>query len=140
MEAVASTAYMQLHHTYLFLSFFLFLTRISIPDLTGIFCTYINQSIKLKKMWIRLKTWKLFNPYCVDWKILPPVLFWFQLAQWFQRRRLKCNSLQMTKRLPTTDAKWWQYLTWHFGSGELKTVSKNQNIYYVCSILPRIIW
>jgi hypothetical protein len=64
-------------------------------------------------MWIRLKTWKLFNPYCVDWKILPPVLFWFQLAQWFQRRRLKCNSLQMTKRLPTTDAKWWQYLTWH---------------------------
>jgi hypothetical protein len=38
---------------------------------------------------------------------------WFQLAQctWFQRR-LKCERL--------TGTKWWQYLTWHFGSGELK--------------------
>ena len=42
---------------------------------------------------------------------------WFQLAKWFQRRRLKCKSLRKT----TIDTKWWQYLTWPFGSGELKT-------------------
>ena len=41
---------------------------------------------------------------------------WFKLAQWFHRRRLKCKSLWTT-----TDAKWWQYLTWPFGSSELKS-------------------
>jgi hypothetical protein len=34
---------------------------------------------------------------------------WLQLAEWFQRRRLKCKSLQMKPMM--TDA---------FGSGELK--------------------
>ena len=47
---------------------------------------------------------------------------WFQLANWFQRRRLKCNSFQTTK----THTKWWQYLTKDshdpFGSRELKIV------------------
>jgi hypothetical protein len=32
---------------------------------------------------------------------------WLQLAQWFLRRRFKCESLRRT-----TDAKWWQKLTW----------------------------
>jgi len=41
---------------------------------------------------------------------------WFQLAWYFQRRRLKCKSLCTTSPM---DAKWWQYLTWPFGSGEL---------------------
>ena len=45
---------------------------------------------------------------------------WFLLAQWFLRRRLKCNSLQTR----TTDAEWWQYLTLPFGLGELKTHMK----------------
>jgi hypothetical protein len=30
-----------------------------------------------------------------------------QLAQWFLRRRLKCEILRRTM-----DAKWWQKLTW----------------------------
>ena len=38
---------------------------------------------------------------------------WFHMAQWFQRRRLKCKSLQ------TRMANWWQYVKWAFGSGEL---------------------
>ena len=46
---------------------------------------------------------------------------WFQLTPWYQRRRLKCKSLRMT--MLSTDAKWWQYFTWPFGSGELKTYS-----------------
>ena len=41
---------------------------------------------------------------------------WFHLAQLFQRRRLKCEKVNGQ----TTDAKWWQYLTWLFGPGELK--------------------
>ena len=32
----------------------------------------------------------------------------FNLVQQFQRRRFKCESLRRT----TTDAKWWQKLTW----------------------------
>ena len=40
----------------------------------------------------------------------------FQLACYFQRRRLKCKSLRTTSPM---DAKWWQYLTWTFGSGDL---------------------
>ena len=32
---------------------------------------------------------------------------WLQLAQWFLRRRFKCESLRRTM-----DAKWWQKLTW----------------------------
>ena len=39
---------------------------------------------------------------------------WFQLAWWFQRRILKCKSLRTT-----TDAKWWLYIAWPFGSSEL---------------------
>jgi hypothetical protein len=41
---------------------------------------------------------------------------WFHLAQLFQRRRLKCEKVNGQ----TTDAKWWQYLTWPFRPGELK--------------------
>jgi hypothetical protein len=37
-------------------------------------------------------------------------------VQLFQRSRLK--YVKVNGR--TTDAKWWQYLTWPFGSGELK--------------------
>jgi hypothetical protein len=40
------------------------------------------------------------------------------LAQLFQRSRLKYEKVNGR----TTDAKWWQYLTWPFGSGELKNV------------------
>ena len=50
---------------------------------------------------------------------------WFHLAQWFQRRRLKCEKLTTTGRRTTddrrqttddgrrrtTDASWWQKLT-----------------------------
>jgi hypothetical protein len=43
---------------------------------------------------------------------------WFQLTQWFQRRRLKCKRLQTT----TTDTKWWQYLTLPFGSDKLASI------------------
>ena len=32
------------------------------------------------------------------------------LAKWFQRKRFKCEKL--TDRRQTTDAKWWQKLTW----------------------------
>jgi hypothetical protein len=42
---------------------------------------------------------------------------WFHLAKLFQRRRLKYEKVNRR----TTDAKWWQYLTWPFGSGELKS-------------------
>ena len=41
---------------------------------------------------------------------------WFHLAQLFQRSRLKYEKVNGQ----TTNAKWWQYLTWPFGSGELK--------------------
>jgi hypothetical protein len=41
---------------------------------------------------------------------------WFHLAQLFQRSRLKYEKVNGR----TTDAKWWQYLTWPFVSGELK--------------------
>jgi hypothetical protein len=39
---------------------------------------------------------------------------WFHLARLFQRSRLKYEKVNGR----TTDAKWWQYLTWPFGSGE----------------------
>jgi hypothetical protein len=39
---------------------------------------------------------------------------------WFQRRRLKYEKVNGW----TTDAKCWQYLTWPFGSGELKNDEK----------------
>jgi hypothetical protein len=42
------------------------------------------------------------------------------LAKLFQRRRLKYEKVDGR----TTDAKWWQYLTWPFGSGELKNDEK----------------
>ena len=35
---------------------------------------------------------------------------WFHLAKLFQRRRLKYEKVNGW----TTDAKWWQYLTWPF--------------------------
>jgi len=52
-----------------------------------------------------------------------PCQVWFNLVQRFQRRRLKCESLRRTTdgqtddgrtdgRRRTTDAKWWQKLTW----------------------------
>jgi hypothetical protein len=41
---------------------------------------------------------------------------WFHLAQLFHQSRLKYEKVIGR----TTDAKWWQYLTWSFGSGELK--------------------
>ena len=49
---------------------------------------------------------------------------WFHLVQLFQRSRLKYEKLTDGRR--TTDAKWWQYLTWPFGSGELKRYSQRQ--------------
>ena len=39
----------------------------------------------------------------------------FNLVQWFQRRRFKCESLRRT-----TDAKWWQKAHLAFWPGELK--------------------
>ena len=45
---------------------------------------------------------------------------WFHLAKLFQRRRLKYEKVNGRM----TDAKWWQYLTWPFGSGELKNDEK----------------
>ena len=56
---------------------------------------------------------------------------WFHLAQQFQRRRLKCEKLTDGR---TTDASWWQKLTWPFGSGELeskKFIPIQGNIQYV---------
>ena len=47
---------------------------------------------------------------------------WFNLVQLFQRSRLKYEKLTDGRR--TTDAKWWQYLTWPFGSGELIMTSQ----------------
>jgi hypothetical protein len=52
------------------------------------------------------------------WKTLPSLEF--------QRRRLKCEKVNGR----TMDAKWWQYLTWPFGPGELKNkqiTKKNLN-------------
>jgi hypothetical protein len=43
---------------------------------------------------------------------------WFHLAQLFQRSRLKYEKGNGR----TTDTKWGQYLTWPFGSGQLKTI------------------
>ena len=45
---------------------------------------------------------------------------WFHLAKLFQRRRLKYEKVNGRM----TDAKWWQYLTWPFGPGELKNNEK----------------
>ena len=36
-----------------------------------------------------------------------PCQVWFNLVQWFQRRRFKCDNLRHTM-----DAKWWQKLIW----------------------------
>ena len=51
---------------------------------------------------------------------------WMKLAQWFWRRRWKCESLQtggqkgrQTDR-QTKDEKWLEKPTWAFSSGELK--------------------
>jgi len=35
-----------------------------------------------------------------------PSLIWFNLVQWFQRRRFKCESLQSTSDRQM-EAKWW---------------------------------
>ena len=62
---------------------------------------------------------------------------WLKLAQWFQRRRLKCELWTdgrtdderrtdgRTTDGRTTDAKWWQKLTWPFRPGELKIGCNN---------------
>ena len=44
---------------------------------------------------------------------------WLKLAQWFWRRRWKCEKLTTT----TTDKFWSEKLAWAFGSGELKSWS-----------------
>ena len=55
---------------------------------------------------------------------------WFHLAQLFQRSRLKYEKVngRKTDDGRTTDAKWWQYLTWPFGSGELKMRSRSRGM------------
>jgi len=65
-----------------------------------------------------------------------PYQVWFQLAQWFQRRRLKCIIL-----LTTTDARWWwQYLTWPlFGSSELNWVNFLDEIWSFLCLFALII-
>ena len=47
---------------------------------------------------------------------------WLKLAQWFWRRRWKCEKFTdgQTDR-QTTDNRWSEKLTWAFSSGELKT-------------------
>ena len=51
---------------------------------------------------------------------------WLNLAQWFWRRRWKCEKFtdRRTDR-QTTDDRWSEKLTWAFSSGELKTEEKN---------------
>ena len=46
---------------------------------------------------------------------------WLKLAQWFWRRRWKCEKFtdRQTDR-QTTDNRWSEKLTWAFSSGELK--------------------
>ena len=41
-----------------------------------------------------------------------PCQAWFNLVQWFQRRRFKCESLQHMTHWWTAEAKWCQKLTW----------------------------
>jgi hypothetical protein len=58
-------------------------------------------------------------------------VFWFKFLIWYTRSK-NMNSRNLNGDLDaklvscipgwTTDAKWWQYLTWPFGSGELKMV------------------
>ena len=43
------------------------------------------------------------------------------LGQLFLRKRLKCESLQITA---TTAAKWWKYQAWPYVTDELKTLEK----------------
>jgi hypothetical protein len=38
-------------------------------------------------------------------------------SNWFQRRRLQCKSLGMM----LANTKWWQYITWPFGSSEVRS-------------------
>ena len=47
---------------------------------------------------------------------------WLKLAQWFWRRRWKCEKFTTTTTTTTTttDKFWSEKLTWAFGSGELK--------------------
>ena len=46
-----------------------------------------------------------------------PCLVWFNLVQWFQRR-FKYGSLRCTTIGWTTDANWWQKLTWPLARGD----------------------
>ena len=50
---------------------------------------------------------------------------WMKLAQWFWRRRWKCEKFTdgWTDR-QTTDDRWSEKLTWAFSSGELKKIEK----------------
>ena len=49
---------------------------------------------------------------------------WMKLAQWFWRRRWKCEKFTTTTTT-TTDKFWSEKLTLAFGSGELKRTSLN---------------
>ena len=54
---------------------------------------------------------------------------WLKLAQWFWRRRWKCEKF--TDRWAETDDRWSEKLTWAFSSGELKmktTIFKIHNL------------
>jgi hypothetical protein len=57
-----------------------------------------------------------------------PCQVWFNLVQSFQRRRFKCESLRRT-----TDAKWWQKLTWPLARWAKKQTCKS-NIWKNVSI------
>ena len=59
---------------------------------------------------------------------------WLKLAQWFWRRRWKCEKF--TDRQTdgqtngqTTDDRWSEKLTWAFSSGELKSLSHSHIVY-----------
>jgi hypothetical protein len=68
----------------------------------------------------------------IYWAFLPS---WFQLAWWFQRRRLKWKSLRTT-----IDAKWWLYMiTWPFGPSELIRCYQTSHLFQHCgarNVLP----
>jgi hypothetical protein len=53
-----------------------------------------------------------------------PCQVWFNLVQGFQRRRFKCDSLRRT-----TDAKWWQKLTWPLARWAKNTEHMLQSFY-----------
>ena len=56
---------------------------------------------------------------------------WLKLAQWFWRRRWKCEkfmtTITTTGRRRTADTFWSEKLTWVYGSGELKKIPKKNS-------------